>query len=154
MHGERTGVSDGVRNRGSGGECNNQPLSSIDSGGNAVAMAADVCVFVLINWVMCSITLILYMCTSVKTVIVLHRLFNNTHYLKLFNLWTPLNKNCVLVSHQLYLHFKHLTKWEVKTLFKNPHEMAKKDDHPDLTGIFPVTPALANGVIFTSVTLK
>ena len=37
---------------------------------------------------------------------------------------------------------------------QKPHEMAKKDDHPDLAGLFPVTPALANGVIFTSVTLK
>ena len=38
--------------------------------------------------------------------------------------------------------FKKLTKWP------------KKDDHPDLAGLLPVTPALANGVIFTSVTLK
>ena len=37
---------------------------------------------------------------------------------------------------------------------QKPHEMAKKDDHPDLAGLFPVTPALANGVIFTSVTQK
>ena len=39
-------------------------------------------------------------------------------------------------------------------LFNNPNDMAKKDYHPDLTGIFPVRPALANGVIFISVTLK
>jgi hypothetical protein len=36
MHGQRTRVSDGVGNRGSNGEYNNQPLSDIDSGGNAV----------------------------------------------------------------------------------------------------------------------
>ena len=35
-------------------------------------------------------------------------------------------------------------------LFNNPHEITKKDAHPDLTGIFPVAPALADGVIFTS----
>jgi hypothetical protein len=39
-------------------------------------------------------------------------------------------------------------------LFNNPHEIAKKDDHPDLTGFFPVTLTLANNAIFTSVTLK
>ena len=32
-----------------------------------------------------------------------------------------------------------------KVLFKNPHEMAKKDAHPVLTDLFPVAPALANG---------
>ena len=41
MHGERTRVSDGVGNRGSGGEYNNQPLSGINSGGNAVRGDGD-----------------------------------------------------------------------------------------------------------------
>jgi hypothetical protein len=36
MHGERTRVSDGVGNKGSGGEYNNQTLSGINSAGNAV----------------------------------------------------------------------------------------------------------------------
>ena len=39
-------------------------------------------------------------------------------------------------------------------LFKNPHEMAKKDAHPVLTDLFPVAPALANGANSASVTLK
>jgi hypothetical protein len=36
MHAKRTRVNDGVANRGSGREYNNQPLSGIDSGGTAV----------------------------------------------------------------------------------------------------------------------
>jgi hypothetical protein len=34
---------------------------------------------------------------------------------------------------------------------QKPHEMAKKDDHPDLNGLFLVTPALSDGAIFTLV---
>ena len=41
MHGKRTRVSDGVGNRGSGREYNNQPLSGIDSGENAVCGSRD-----------------------------------------------------------------------------------------------------------------
>jgi hypothetical protein len=61
---------------------------------------------------MCPITLILFMSSSVdppswwcipKTVIVLHLLFNNTHWINLCILITSLNKTCVLVSHQLYI---------------------------------------------------
>ncbi len=63
-------------------------------------------------------------------------------------------KLCSSIPPTVCLHYKHLTKSEFKVLFNNPHEMAKKDAHPDLTGIFPVTPALADGVDFTSVTLK
>ena len=37
---------------------------------------------------------------------------------------------------------------------QKPHEIAKKDDHPDLNGLFLVTPALSDGAIFTSVTLN
>ena len=51
--------------------------------------------------------------------------------------------------------------------FQTPHEMRgqsavqkpsqngkKKDAHPVLTGLFPIVPALVNGAILTSVTLK
>jgi hypothetical protein len=51
--------------------------------------------------------------------------------------------------------------------FQRPHEMRgqkrcsktsrngpKKDDHPDLNGLFLVTPALSDGAIFTIVTLN
>jgi hypothetical protein len=37
---------------------------------------------------------------------------------------------------------------------QKPHKTAKKDDHHDLAGLFPVTTALANGVIFTLVSPK
>jgi hypothetical protein len=39
-------------------------------------------------------------------------------------------------------------------LFKNLTKLQKKDDHPDLNGLFPITPALSDVVIFTSVTLN
>ncbi len=39
-------------------------------------------------------------------------------------------------------------------LFENLTKLQKKDDHPDLNGLFLVTPALSDGEIFTSVTLN
>jgi hypothetical protein len=39
-------------------------------------------------------------------------------------------------------------------LFKNLTKLQKKDDHPDLNGLFPITPALLGGAFFTSVTLN
>jgi hypothetical protein len=61
---------------------------------------------------------------------------------------------CSSIPPTVYLHFKDLTKWELKTLFKNLTKLQKKDDHPDLNGLFLVTPALSDGAIFTSVTLN
>ena len=68
---------------------------------------------------------------------------------------------CSSIPPTVYLHFKDLTKWELKTLFKNltklqkkDAKLQKKDEHPDLNGLFLVTPALSDGAIFTSVTLN
>jgi hypothetical protein len=39
-------------------------------------------------------------------------------------------------------------------LQKKDAKLQKKDEHPDLNGLFLVTPALSDGAIFTSVTLN
>ena len=113
---------------------------------------------------MCSITLILYMSTSVdptswctysKTVIVFHRIFNYTHELNVSNPLTSPLKKCVLVPHQLYICISNTSRNErSKRCPKTLTKWQKKDAHPDLTDLFPVTPALANDAISTSVTQK
>jgi len=55
---------------------------------------------------------------------------------------------------QKHLHFKHLTKDRSKCCSKILTKWQKKDADPVLTDLFPVAPALTNGAISTSVTLK
>ena len=75
---------------------------------------------------------------------------NIAHFINLFDLLTSLNKNYVLISHQLYFCSSNTLRNEMsKRCSITLTELPKKMGHPVLTGIFPVAPALMNCVIFT-----
>ena len=66
----------------------------------------------------------------------------NSKYLSLYKFIRSINltkqKPCSTIPPTVFLQFEHLTKWDVKILFNNPHGIAKKRWPSGLDWRFPV----------------